>query len=147
MISNKNIAILIISLTFIWVGLLSGISFLEAPLKFNAPGITLELGLGIGKLVFGALTKIEMIISILLGTSLIIIQTKKRQWVYFAIPITIVIIDNFYLMPILDARIDMITNGIKPPISNAHWTYVILEIIKLLSLIVAGIKFMKERIR
>ena len=36
----------IIAITFIWAGMICGISFLEAPLKFQAPGITLELGLG-----------------------------------------------------------------------------------------------------
>ncbi|HEY7487283.1 MAG TPA: hypothetical protein VH912_22700 [Streptosporangiaceae bacterium] len=30
---------------FTWFGMLTAISFLEAPLKFRAPGITLPLGL------------------------------------------------------------------------------------------------------
>ena len=37
------------------VGMILAISFLEAPLKFQAPGITIPLGLGIGRLVFTAL--------------------------------------------------------------------------------------------
>lgn len=40
---------------FIWLGMVLAISFLETPLKFRAPGITLPLGLGIGRLVFRAL--------------------------------------------------------------------------------------------
>ncbi|MEM0967027.1 MAG: hypothetical protein AAGJ81_12845 [Verrucomicrobiota bacterium] len=53
----------------VWLGLVIGISFLEAPLKFQAPGITLELGLGIGRLVFGALNKevVELLILFVLG--------------------------------------------------------------------------------
>ncbi len=34
------------------LGAIVAISFLEAPLKFLAPGITIPLGLGIGRLVF-----------------------------------------------------------------------------------------------
>ncbi len=144
---NKNIAIAITMLTFLWVGLLCGISFLEAPLKFQAPGITLELGLGIGKLVFGALTKIEMSITALIIAGLIILKPVRKQWIFYIIAFIIVAIDNAVLMPILDARIDLITSGTTPPASDAHWWYVGLEAIKLISLITAGIIFLKSRLQ
>lgn len=118
-----------------------GISFLEAPLKFQAPGITLELGLGIGKLVFGALTKIEMIFSLLLIAFLSLRRSELKTWMLFALPILIVIVDNAILMPILDSRIDMITSGTPLPESNAHWWYVGLEVLKLMGLLVGGLKF------
>ncbi len=137
---NKNITITIIAITFIWVGMLCGISFLEAPLKFQAPGITLPLGLGIGKLVFGALTKIEMIFSFIIIAGIVLIESNLNTWKLFIVPILIVAIDNAFLMPILDSRIDMIVSGIKPPASNAHWWYVALELIKLIALLIAGIK-------
>lgn len=37
-----------IAVTFIWLGMVVAISFLEAPLKFRAPGVTVPLVLGIG---------------------------------------------------------------------------------------------------
>ena len=43
------------AIAFTWFGLVLGISFLEAPLKFRAPGVTTQLGLGIGRVVFAAL--------------------------------------------------------------------------------------------
>jgi len=138
----KKISIVaIIAITFIWVGMVLGISFIEAPLKFQAPGITLELGLGIGKLVFGALTKIEMFFALMLIAFLSLSQAKIRTWLLFVLPILIVVIDNVFLMPILGNRIDMIMNGTTPPVSYTHWWYVALEIIKLVSLLVGGIKF------
>jgi hypothetical protein len=36
------------------------ISFIETPLKFRAPGVTLQIGLGIGRLVFRALNACEL---------------------------------------------------------------------------------------
>ena len=38
-----------IAVTFTWLGMVIAISFLEAPLKFRAPGVTVPLGLGIGR--------------------------------------------------------------------------------------------------
>jgi hypothetical protein len=40
--------------TFVWMGMVLAISFLEAPLKFRAPGLILAVGLSIGRLVFRA---------------------------------------------------------------------------------------------
>ena len=41
--------------TFVWLGMVLGISFLETPLKFRAPGVDLRTGLAIGRLLFRAL--------------------------------------------------------------------------------------------
>lgn len=49
-----------VGLPFLWAGLVLGLSFIETPLKFRAPGITRELGLGIGSLVFTTLNRIEL---------------------------------------------------------------------------------------
>ncbi len=141
---NKTVSIIIIAITFIWAGMICGISFLEAPLKFQAPGITLPLGLGIGKLVFGALTKIEMTFSLFIITCLLLSKAQFKTWKLFVLPILIVIIDNALLMPILDARIDLILSGVNPPESSAHWWYIGLELIKLISLVFAGVVFSKR---
>ena len=39
-----------VAVPFGWLGMVLAISFLETPLRFRAPGITLPLGLGIGRL-------------------------------------------------------------------------------------------------
>jgi hypothetical protein len=51
--------LLAIALPFVWLGLRLGISMLETPLTFRSPGITLALGLGIGRLDTRALRIIE----------------------------------------------------------------------------------------
>src|SRR5699024_12699784 len=52
------------------------ISFLEAPLKFRAPGITLPLGLGIGRIVFPALNTVE----VLLGAAILLLAVLAGGW-------------------------------------------------------------------
>ena len=42
---------------FLRLGMALAISFLEVPMKFRAPGITLTLGSGVGLLVFWALNR------------------------------------------------------------------------------------------
>src|SRR5580698_8904874 len=49
-----------VAVTFVWLGMVLAISFLEAPLKFRAPGVTVRIGLGIGRLVFRALNTVEV---------------------------------------------------------------------------------------
>ncbi len=49
---------------FTWLGMVAAISFIEAPLKFRAPGVTLQIGLGIGRLVFRALNIAEAILAV-----------------------------------------------------------------------------------
>jgi hypothetical protein len=48
---------------FVWLGMVVAISFMEAPLKFHAPGVTLQIGLGIGRLVFRALNAAELVLA------------------------------------------------------------------------------------
>jgi hypothetical protein len=55
----------------LWLGLIVGISLIEAPLKFQAPGITIALGLGIGRLVFTAMNIVELVLAALLVLSLV----------------------------------------------------------------------------
>ncbi|MGB0437686.1 MAG: hypothetical protein ACPGIJ_12045, partial [Mycobacterium sp.] len=49
---------------FTWLGMVLAISFVEAPLKFRAPGVTLKIGLGIGRLVFRALNTMEVLLAL-----------------------------------------------------------------------------------
>lgn len=57
---------IVAALTFLWLGMVLAISFLEAPLKFRAPGIDLRLGLGIGRLVFRVLNAVETVLAAVL---------------------------------------------------------------------------------
>lgn len=53
-------AVMQMAVPFIWLGMVLAISFLETPLKFRAPGITVPLGLGVGRLIFRALNAAEL---------------------------------------------------------------------------------------
>jgi len=126
----------------IWLGMVLGISFLEAPLKFQAPNITLILGLGIGKLVFSALNKVEIIFSlILLGW--LIWQYKNLETalvISMLFLILLIALQTFWLIPILNARVDTLLKGMEVGKSNHHFYYVAMEVIKVGLLIYCFIK-------
>ncbi|WP_205759939.1 hypothetical protein [Arthrobacter sp. PAMC25564] len=55
--------ILQLAISFLWLGLVAAISFIETPLKFRAPGMTVPLAVGIGRLVFRALNWAELVLA------------------------------------------------------------------------------------
>lgn len=59
------------AVAFTWLGMLLGVSFLEAPLKFRAPGVTPQLGLGIGRVVFAALNRVEVLLTVVLALTVV----------------------------------------------------------------------------
>ncbi|MGN8055491.1 hypothetical protein ACTJKN_04405 [Pedobacter sp. 22163] len=127
-----------------WAGLIGGISFLEAPLKFQAPGITTPLGLGIGQLVFQALNKIEIVlVIIILACSLPAPLKSFHSILLFSITI-LLMADTFWLLPILDERAKLVLAGNVTAKSYHHILYIIVDTIKFLSLIVLGFLGLKS---
>lgn len=128
------------ALAFIWLGYVAGISFLEAPLKFQAPGITLSLGLGIGRIVFATLNKVEWVLAVgIFGLAFLQSSTVPLRRLIVAL-VAILICQTVWLLPYLDARAETIIAGGTPPASSLHWLYIALEAAKLPLLFIIGIK-------
>jgi len=134
--------LLILLLLGIWIGMLIGISFVEAPLKFRAPNITLPLGLGIGKIVFSALNKFELTFSV--GLLFWIIKEYKHldlfPTIVLGVLIFLVMLQTVWLIPILNARADAIIGGAQLAKSNHHFYYVGMEVVKLIALLYSFVK-------
>ena len=70
--------ILQIAIPFVCLGFVCAISFMEAPLKFQAPNITIPLGLGIGYLVFHTFNKVEIVLGISLLVSIFAVKPQGK---------------------------------------------------------------------
>ena len=131
-----------VAVTFVWLGMVLAISFLEAPLKFRAPDVTLQIGLGIGRLVFRALNTVEVAFALVIvaivasGTGG---STPPRIVVAFAVAIAALAIQLIAVRPRLTRRSDAVLAGSEGPRSRAHYAYVGLEAVKTVALLVAGI--------
>jgi hypothetical protein len=127
-----------IATPFVWLGMVLGISFLETPLKFRAPGITLPLGLGIGRLIFRALNIVEAGLATLLTAVLLTSQTDRQSWLVLGAALSIVTVQVGFVRPRLDRRALLIISGQAPRPSGQHHLYVALEIAKVLVLAALG---------
>lgn len=130
---------------FIWFGMVLAISFIEAPLKFQAPGITIPLGLGIGRLVFYVLNKAEIFWAILLVAALWRTRDISRSmFITISAAAVILLLQTVWLLPALDARAELVIAGNAPPFSNNHIVYIVFDAIKLLSLLIFGLAAVKS---
>ena len=133
--------ILRLAIPFIWFGAVCAISFMEAPLKFGAPNITLELGLGIGRIVFHALTKVEISLAVLLLVSFL--YTRSRRDLSFAlaaIVFAILLLQTVWLLPVLDLRASALLQGEPLPPSHLHIVYIAVDVIKVVLLLTIGFR-------
>lgn len=130
---------------FLWIGFVSAISFMEAWLKFRAPGITIPLGLGIGRLVFSALNKVEWVLALAILINLFLFGSKlwSRKIALLYLTLILLILQTFWLLPLLDARAELhIQNQIVPP-SSLHFYYVGMEVAKVVCLSIFGVSLLK----
>lgn len=132
--------------TFLWIGFVCAISFMEAWLKFRAPGITVPLGLGIGRLVFNALNKVELVFAIVILINIFWQTSDILKWqnLAFAVPFALLLIQTFWLLPALDARAELHIQGQYVPPSNLHFYYVGMESVKIVGLSLFGITLFKN---
>ncbi len=130
---------------FLWIGFVGAISFMEAWLKFRAPGVTIPLGLGIGRLVFNALNKVEWVLALVILTDLIVAKRGvfSTKNICYGIPLLILLVQTIWLLPALDARAELLVQGHEPETSNLHFYYVGMEMVKIVSLLIFSIKLFK----
>lgn len=134
-----------IGIVFIWIGFVCAISFMEAWLKFQAPGITVPLGLGIGRLVFGALNIMEWVFALVILIDFFRIKpySPLKNQLPLYISIVIVALQSIWLLPALDHRAGLLIAGANLGQSTLHFYYVGFEMIKLACLFIFGIKLLK----
>jgi hypothetical protein len=137
---------LAIALIYLWVGFVSSISFMEAWLKFRAPGMSLSIGLSVGKIVFSALNRMEWIFSVLIISVLFLQGYNLSNYnnLLLFLPIFILALQTFWLLPGLNIRAELIMQGKKPLPSFLHLYFIVLEILKVICLSVFGAVLFKN---
>lgn len=128
-----------VAVTFVWLGMIGAISFLEAPLKFRAPNVTLQIGLGIGRIVFRALNTVEVVFAIAILAVIVAGPPALQVVVALAVAVAALAVQLTVVRPQLNRRSDNVLAGVDAPRSRAHYAYVGLEVAKAIALAVAGI--------
>lgn len=141
-----------VAVVFVWLGMVVAISFIEAPLKFRAPGVSLPIGLGIGRLVFRTLNAVEAVLAVAL---LIAIGSEPSTLITTSAVGVVVVtlaVQLLVVRPLLSRRSDAVlavpsvsaaprmsaASGGPSRRSRAHYGYVGLELVKVAALVVGG---------
>ncbi len=132
----------IIAIIYLWIGFICAISFMEAWLKFRAPGVNIQIGLGIGRIVFGALNKMEWFFALLILIILILTNQPVLSInnLFYYVVFIVLVIQTFWLLPILDERAELRIQGKNVENSFMHFYYVLFEFIKIIGLFVFSLK-------
>ena len=140
--------ILQIAVPFIWFGLVGGISFMETPLKFKAPNITLPLGLGIGRIVLFWLNKVEIGLAVLLLVSFFFVRPANSFALWsFGVIALLLILQTVWLLPTLNARAAVVISESFASSSNTHFFYIACEVIKFILLFALGTSLVKSYLK
>ncbi len=129
------------AIVFFWAGFVCSISFMEAWLKFRAPGVTLPVGLSIGKKIFTALNRVEWVFLLLLAASLpgILDHISGGPLILLGIVPALLLIQTFLLLPPMTKRIDRIVGGETLGKSLLHVYFGVAELLKVGMLIYLGL--------
>jgi len=133
---------LAVAAIFVWLGMVFAISFLEAPLKFRAPGITIPLGLGIGRLVFRALNICEVVLAAVALVAVVLGRAPEGATAALVVAVAALGAQVLAVRPALTRRSDAVLAD--PAVaesgrSNAHVVYVGFEAVKVVALLVSGV--------
>lgn len=111
------------------LGAIIALSFLEAPLKFLAPGVTIPIGLGIGRLVFTALNVVAGVVLIVLSAvsvraraGLTTLSILGSIWLVYLVEVAVI-------RPVLNQRSDLVIAGLAAAGTNwAHYAYIVADV-------------------
>lgn len=132
------------AVTCVWLGMVLAISFMEAPLKFTAPGITTQLGVGIGRIVFRALNRVEMVWSALLVVFLGVaaMGQKPLPWtttIIALIPVVCLTVQLLAIRPALRRSSNRVLAGGPTKRQPIHKAYALVEGGKALALVAGAV--------
>lgn len=128
-----------VAVDFVWLGMVLAISFLEAPLKFQAPEVTVRIGLGIGRRVFRALNAVEAVFSVVLLIAVFLHTPSVRVIVAVVAAVVTLLLQLAMVRPRLNRRTEAVLAGQNAPRSHGHFAYIALESGKVVALIASGI--------
>ena len=127
------------AVAYVWAGLVLGVSFLEAPVKFTAPSVTRAIGLDVGRHVFAALNRVEIGLGGLALAAVFGGGAGPAVKGAVAAAAGILALQTGWLLPVLRKRAGRIVEGRgEPEGSYAHRGYVALEVAKVAGLLWVG---------
>ncbi len=114
----------------LWLGVVIGISFIEAPVKFTAPTLTRQAAFDVGRVVFTALNRTELVLFVLTLVLGLVSERRRLFWAAAAVIALMLGAQTLWLLPELVERSRIVIAGGEPPPSVAHAAYAAIELTK-----------------
>jgi hypothetical protein len=103
-----------------WLGLLVGVSFVAAPVKFNAASLSLPVALDVGRATFSVFNNIEWVMFTALVATIVLSGPSLVSRVATLLLAAVLLLQSAWLLPVLNQRIAAIIAGHDLPSSPDH---------------------------
>ncbi len=123
----------------LWAGIVIGISFIEAPVKFRTPTLTRTVAFDVGRTVFAASQWVQAALAALAVGTALLGRVPRWAWVCLVLGAGALGVQMGWLFPVLDARAQTVISGGVPTGANPHAAYGVLEVLKLLALVTGAV--------
>ena len=137
--TTKLLASGLLVLSLVWLGLLLGVSFLATPAKFLAPSLSLAVALDVGRHTFRLFSMLEAGFA---AAALLLALTAARQLrrlsMLAAALAVLVAIQVLWMLPALDARVELLLDGGRLVPSRLHTFYIAFDAAKCLLLMLVA---------
>lgn len=128
--------ILLLSMA-VWAGAIIGVSFIATPVKFQAPSLTVPVGLEVGRYTFRLFARVELWFLIVAIVTSAFARPQSITAVAIALVAVQLLLQRIWLLPVLDDRVSHILAGAPVTFATSHWLYAVFEAVKSALLIAA----------
>ncbi len=130
----------------LWAGILIGISLAET-VKFRVPGLSRAAAFDVGRTVFHVSQTLQLLPLGMALASGTVGRVSRAAWACLGAAAAALLVQTVWLFPALDARAETLINGGVPVGHSPHAAYAVLEVLKVLALIAAGVLALKAASR
>jgi hypothetical protein len=135
---NMGVRILLLILLAVWAGIIIGVSLIATPIKFQAPSLTLQTGLEIGRYTFRLLGRVELCLVVAAVVAAAFARARGNTWILLGVIVAIIALQRFWLLPFLDKGVSEVLAGGSPSFSLHHRIFAVMEAARATLLILAA---------
>jgi hypothetical protein len=130
----------------LWAAAIIGLSFIATPVKFQAPHLTMPVALEIGRYTFRLFSNVELGFLLAIVAAAAFARPRRITIVMLAVVAVQLLLERWWLLPELDARVSRILAGGAVAFSSSHWVYAVFDGLKTVLLIAAtAIEYQPEK--
>ena len=118
-----------------WAGIVIGVSFVATPAKFLASSLSLAEALDVGRHTFRVLSRLDLSMAIVASALCWFTRAKLPTISGLAAIWLVIMVEQLWLLPLLDNRVTMHLAGSAPPMTYHRTLFIGLEAVKVVVLL------------